>query len=173
MMGIRVAMGTAADVSTLDWALADKPRSQAQRAIALRRKRDSLVSAWENAVVHRIEELADLDTVNVEIERPLNIEDVYDALEFLGRVMREDTCPPWIGRLSGGGVEMAWKHGDVEVEAVFDRLRGERELLVSVGDREWEAPADKGDSLFASVADRLSNFYIEPTTGPPSAVARA
>ncbi len=164
MMSTRIAMGTAADMSTLDWALEDEPRSHAQRAIALRRKRDSLVPSWANAVVQRIEELADLDTVNVEIERPLNIDDVYDALEFLARVMGEDTCPPWIGRLSSGGVEMAWKHGDVEVEAVFDRLRGERELLVSVGDRDWEAPADKGDSLFASVADRLSNIYIEHTS---------
>jgi hypothetical protein len=173
MMSTRVAMGTAADMSTLDWALADEPRSHAQRAIALRRKRDSLVPSWANAVVHRIKELADLDTVNAEIERPLNIDDVKDALEFLARVMGEDTCPPWIGRLSSGGVEMAWKHGDVEVEAVFDRLRGERELLVSVGDRDWDAPADKGDSLFASVADRLSNFYTEHTSGPPAAVACA
>ena len=96
---------------------------------------------------------------------------MIDALLFMERVMREDTCPPWIGRLSSGGVELAWRHGDVEVEAVFDRLRGDSALMVEVGDREWDAPADQGDSLFASVVDRLSYSYIAPATETPTACA--
>jgi hypothetical protein len=169
MRGMRGVAGMAADVSSLDWAIEEEPRSHARRAIALRRKRDSLVPAWLCPVIERIEELAELETVSVETEQPLNIYDVMDALEFLDSVMQEDTHTPWIGRLSSGGVELVWKHNDLEVEAIFDRLRGDHELLVSVGDHDWDAPADKGDSLFASVADRLSNSYIEHATGAPTA----
>ncbi|MBA3808983.1 MAG: hypothetical protein H0X28_11430 [Solirubrobacterales bacterium] len=148
-------------MSTLDWSVADEPSTPAEAVLALVRRGDA-TPPWAAAVVARLEELADLDTVDPQVERPLNIQDARDALRFLARAMqmREDTCLPWIGRLSSGGVQLAWKHADVEVEAVFDRLRSERELLVSVGDNEWDAPADKGDSLFASVVDRLSNSYI-------------
>ena len=170
MRGLTIAMDTAADTSTLDWSVLDEPRSPADRAIALVR-RGYAIPPWAGAVVARIVELAGLDTIDPQLEQPLNIEDVGDALSFLDRVMAEDTCLPWIGRLSSGGVELAWKHADVEVEAVFDRLRGERELIVTVGDNEWDAPADKGDSLFASVADRLSNSYIEQTSEAPATVA--
>jgi hypothetical protein len=168
---VRTAIDTAADMSTLHWALADEPRSRAERAIALVRQGHDPIPSWAAPVVARIEELADLDTIDPQVERPLSIDDVRDALRFLDRVMGEDTCLPWIGRLSSGGVELAWKHADVEVEAVFDRLRAERELLVSVGDNEWDAPVDKGDSLFASVVDRLSNSYIEHTSEALAAVA--
>ncbi|HTZ63284.1 MAG TPA: hypothetical protein VMB51_04205 [Solirubrobacteraceae bacterium] len=166
-------MNTAADMSTLYWALTDEPRSRTARAIAVVRRGYEPLPQWLVPVADRIAELAELDTVNRAVERPLNIEDVLDTLSFLKRVMREDTRLPWIGRLTSGGVELAWKHGDVEVEAVFDRLRGDRELLVSVGDRDWDAPADKGDSLFASVVDRLSNSYIEHACGASPAVACA
>ena len=165
-------MDTVADMSTLRWLLADEPRSRTDRAIALIGRGDGLPE-WLNPVVERIETLAELDTINPEVERPLNVEDVLDALEFLDRVMAEDTSVPWIGRLSSGGVELAWRHANVEVEAVFDRLRGEGELIVAVGDNEWDAPIAQGDSLFASVVDRLSNSYIEHTVGAPAALACA
>lgn len=165
-------MGTAADMSTLHWTLADQPRSQADRVIALI-GRENAFPSWLNPVAARIAQLAVLDNVNLEVERPLKVADVLDALAFLTRVMREDTCIPWIGRLSSGGIELAWKHGDVEVEAVFDESRGDRELMVSVGDRDWDAPVDQGDSLFASVVDRLSNSYIEHDASREPAAACA
>jgi hypothetical protein len=164
-------MDMTADMST--WALADESRARAARGIALVGRAYAPIPWWAAPVSARIVELADLDAIDPQVERPLNIEDVRDALKFLDRVMGEDTCLPWIGRLSSGGVELAWKHADVEVEAVFDRLRGERELLVSVGDNEWDAPADKADSLFASVVERLSNSYIEHTSEAPATVACA
>lgn len=170
MRGLTIAMDTTADMSTLDWSVRDEPRSPAERVLALvRRGYDT--PPWAGAVVARIIELAELDNADPQSERPLNIEDVEDALGFLDRVMEPGTCLPWIGKLSSGGVQLAWKHADVEAEAVFDRLRGERELMVTVGDNEWDAPVDRGDSLFASVVDRLSNSYIEHTSGAPSPVA--
>jgi hypothetical protein len=153
----RVKVATAAaDTSTLDWSL-DHAKARDDRVISLKRRGDA-TPAWAMPVVTRIMELAELTD-----DLPLDIEDVSDALDFLDRVMAEDTCIPWIGKLSSGGVQLAWKHADVEVEAIFDRMRGERELLVAVGENEWDAPADKGDSLFFTVRDRLSNSYIAHT----------
>ena len=77
-------------------------------------------------------------------------EDVIEALNFLSRVMRDDTPPPWIGRLSTGGVQLTWRSDDVEVEAVFDRARHEHDLMVTVGENEWDASAAEADSLFAT-----------------------
>jgi hypothetical protein len=167
-----IAMDTAADMSTLHWLVADQPRGRADQVIALAGRGEAL-PAWLNPLVERIEELADLDTINPEVEHPLNIEDVFDALGFLDRVMAPDTSVPWIGRLSSGGVQLAWNHAGVEVEAVFDRLRGEGQLIVAVGDNEWDAPVDQADSLFASVVDRLSSAYIEHAAGAPAQLARA
>lgn len=154
--------------TTLLWDLVDEQGARA----SLYRRAPSL-PAWLNPVLARIVELAELDSVNPVVERPLNMDDAVEALEFLDRVMRirGDTCIPWVGRLSSGGVQLAWQHADVEVEAVFDRLRGEAELIVSVGDNEWDAPADQGESLFASVVDRLSNSYIGHAPEPAAAAA--
>lgn len=82
-------------------------------------------------------------------------EDMVDALRFLQRVMRDGTQAPWVGPLVSGGIELAWRQGEVEVEAVFDHARDERELLVSVGESEWDSPIDQAESLFATVVDRL------------------
>jgi len=94
----------------------------------------------------------------------MNLDDVIDALRFLGRVMHDDTPAPWIGRLNTGGLQLTWRSGDVEVEAVFDRAREEREVLVVVGENEWEAPADQADSLFATVVERLAHADLEYTS---------
>ena len=116
---------------------------------------------WLTPVAMRIAELAALPTVDPRGSRELNLYDVVDALKFIVRVMRDDTVPPWIGRLASGGIQLTWQAGDVEVEAVFDRARGDREILVSVGENEWDAPADEADSLFATVIDRLSASHFE------------
>jgi hypothetical protein len=154
--GLKAAAG-AADASTLDWSL-DHAEPGEARVISLTRRGDA-TSEWVSPVVRRIKELANLETDDL----PLHIEDVGDALDFLSRVMAEDTSIPWIGKLSSGGVQLAWKHADVEVEAVFDRMTGERELLVTVGENEWDCPVDRSDSLFFTVRDRLSNSYIAHT----------
>jgi hypothetical protein len=87
--------------------------------------------------------------------REVSLDDLEDALVFMTRVMRYDTPAPWIGPLASGGIELVWHVGNVEVEAVFDSARGERELLVCVGDNESEAPIDQAETLFATVVDRL------------------
>lgn len=110
---------------------------------------------WVAPVATRLMELATLPRVAPGARRPMSFEDMVEALTFLSRVMREDTVVPWIGRLSSGGLQLTWQRGDVEVEAVFDGVRGERNVIVVVGDHEWEAPVDQADSLFATVVDRL------------------
>lgn len=95
--------------------------------------------------------------------RPISRDDLGDALQFLNRVMRPDTPAPWIGPLASGGVELAWRAGNVEMEAIFDRARGECELLVSVGDNESEVAIQHAESLFAEVVDRLSAGDPVPT----------
>jgi hypothetical protein len=172
MTWMRALVGTTVDdMSSLGWAIDEGSQEAAHddRVIRLSGRRGAPLPPWADAVVSRIVELARLETVDPRSSRPLNRDDVIAALRFLDRVMREDTCPPWIGRLSSGGLELVWRHQDVEAEAVFDQLRGGSELIVEVGDNEWDAPADQADSLFAQVADRLSNSYIEHTATAPAA----
>lgn len=166
MRGGRAIIGTAAeDMSSLEWGIADSPQEPevAMPAIRLRGRRGAPPPLWVGPVVSRIKELDSLAVVDQHSSRPLNFDDVSDALEFLTRVMHDDTCPPWIGRLSSGGVELTWQHADVEAEAVFDRFRGDAELIVAVGENEWDSPAAQADSLFATVVERLSGSYIEHT----------
>jgi hypothetical protein len=173
MTWMRALVGTTVDdMSSLGWGIGEESQVSAHEepVIWLSGRRGAPPPPWADAVVSRIVELARLETVDPRIGRPLNGDDVIAALRFLDRIMREDTCPPWIGRLSSGGVELVWRHEDVEAEAVFDQLRGESELVVEVGDNEWDAPADQADSLFATVVDRLSNSYIEHTAAASAAV---
>lgn len=117
---------------------------------------------WVPQVKRRIQELAMLpDGWDPRGSRALSREDLDDALSFMVRMMREDTEAPWMGLLSSGGLQLAWTRDDLEVEAVFDRSRGERHLLVSVGPNEWEEPIESAWSLFNSVADRLSSRHSE------------
>lgn len=116
------------------------------------------IPRWWAEVAPRLGELVQLrQDWDPRGSSPISRDDLEDALQFLSRVMRPDTPAPWIGPLASGGVELAWRAGNVEVEAIFDRARGECELLVSVGDRESEAPIDHAESLFAEVVDRLSS----------------
>jgi hypothetical protein len=86
--------------------------------------------------------------------------DVGDALLFLERMMGPQTKVPRFAPLTSGGVELLWRADNVEVEAVFDRNRGERVLLVEAGEHDWELPLDEADSLFLSVRDRLDESHI-------------
>lgn len=101
--------------------------------------------------------------------RPISPEDLSDALQFLIRVMRRETVAPWIGPLASGGVELVWRLGNIEVEAIFDRARDERELLLSVGENESEVPIDQAEALFAEVVDRLAVDEGAPLGGPVAA----
>jgi len=112
--------------------------------------------AWWEPVSQRLDELTQLrPDWDGRRSPPLNPGDIVAAIRFLSEVMRADTPAPWIGPLSSGGVQLAWRHGDVEVEAVFDQSRGELELLVADGEDEREEPIDTAGPLFASVVDRL------------------
>ena len=153
----------ASDSSSLNWAL-DYPAQQLQQGATPSISLRGTLPSWTGDVVNRIVELAALPTVNPGGSSPMGIDDVVDVLNFLSRVMDDETMPPWIGRLSSGGVQLTWRSGDVEVEAVFDRARNEREVVVVVGANEWDAPADQADSLFATVRDRLSYAHLESTS---------
>ena len=119
------------------------------------------VPLWAPAVLRRINELNALPSVDPYSTTPLNIPDVLAALRFLTRNMRNDTLPPWIGRLGSGGLQLTWHCGDVEVEAVFDTARDEFDVLVAVAGNEWDAPAGEAEPLFAQVVDRLSRSHFE------------
>jgi hypothetical protein len=113
--------------------------------------------AWWPAVQGSIEALDRLPwNWDPRGSRTVSRQDVRDAVLFLVAVMRDETRAPWIGPLPSGGIQLAWRRGEVEVEAVFDHARGERELLVSVGDQEWEAPIDQGAALFATIVEHLA-----------------
>jgi hypothetical protein len=111
---------------------------------------------WLASVAHRLNELASWVGADPRGSRPMNVQDLDSALTFMQLVMRPDTASPWIGLLNTGGLQVNWRVDDVEVEAVFDSTRGDEMVYVTVGDNEWESPADAAYSLFASVADRLS-----------------
>jgi hypothetical protein len=146
--------------SSLRWAF-DYPMEQPERVAIPAIRLGGRVPPWAHIVVDRIVELARLPRVDARNSRSMNVEDVIDALDFLKHTMRDDTLAPWIGRLNSGGVQLTWRSGDVEVEAVFDRARDEQELIVAVGDNEWDAPITQADSLFASVVDRLTPSHVE------------
>jgi len=154
------------DSSSLKWGLAYPSQQQvglaAPVSIALRSMKTALPE-WADDVVERLAALAILPTVDGRANRPMNLDDVVDALRFLARVMRDDLPTPWIGRLNSGGVQLTWRDvpSDVEVEAIFDRTRNEREVIVAVGENEWDAPVDEADSLFATVVDRLAHLNVE------------
>lgn len=143
------------DSSSLKWHF-DYPMPERREDVAIHLRGRTSLPGWVYAVVARLGELATLPP-DPRGSSPLNIDDVREALGFLARVMRDDTSSPWIGRLSTGGVQLTWRMGDVEVEAIFDRARDEREIVVAVGENEWEAPADQAESLFGTVVDRLAH----------------
>jgi hypothetical protein len=138
-----------------NWAIDNPIRSAADTAWE-NLPRASTLPVWAEVAAQRLNMLA---AVPVESHggRPLNLEDVEDALVFLSRVMTDVTPAPWIGRLSSGGIQLSWRStgGDVEVEAVFDRARNERTVIVATSDDERELPVDEAYSLFAQVAGRL------------------
>lgn len=123
------------------------------------------VPTWAPRVIDRLKELDALPTVDIAGSKPLNFDDVLAALQFLARNMREDTVSPWVGRLPSGGVQLAWRCGDVELEAVFDVASDESEVILAVGENEWESPIRGADSLFATVVDRLTNEHVEYAAG--------
>ena len=144
--------------ATLEWGL--EPPADSSESVARVSVRGT--APWVDPVVRRLRELVSLP-VNWDPRgsRPMNADDLRDALDFLPRVMKDDTSVPWIGLLASGGLQLTWHSGDVEVEAIFDRARGEREILVSVGDNEWDAPVDHGHALFLTVRDRLTTDAVE------------
>lgn len=141
--------------SSLNWGF-DYPQLGEQGAHP-RSRRPALYPDWYRPVRARIIELMRLpENWDGRGAKSVSERDLDDALNFMAGVMRFDTVAPWIGPLSSGGLQLTWRQGDVEVEAVFDSARRERELIVAVGDREWDEPVEWGGSLFATVVDRLS-----------------
>jgi hypothetical protein len=110
--------------------------------------------SWIRPFLDRITFLSAVPVLSRE-GRTLNADDLADAFDFLSRVMHEGVPSPWIGRLNSGGLQLNWNQGAVEVEAVFDRARGDKVVMIAGDEAEQEVPADEADSVFASVAERL------------------
>ncbi|MBI5103867.1 MAG: hypothetical protein HZB46_02550 [Solirubrobacterales bacterium] len=112
--------------------------------------------AWVRPFVERLNQLIVGASADPRGHQPLNLDDLRDAVDFLLRVMQPDTVQPWVGLLASGGLQINWRQGDVEVEAIFDRARDEQVVYLTVGENEWEEPLHSAYSLFGLVADRLS-----------------
>lgn len=120
-------------------------------------RRSYAAPPWAALIENRLYELLDLGpNWDRRGSEPISYDDLRDALDFLDRVMRPDTRPPSFSPLATGGLELIWRQDNLEVEAIFDSARNERELLVSVGDNDSEAPIEEAESLFATVVDRLT-----------------
>lgn len=147
------------DSSSLRWGLPSPLRREEEPlAVHLDVAGDNL---WLASVIGRLRELAALPGVDPRGSRPMDAEDLVEALSFMKRAMRPDTVAPWIGLLNTGGLQVNWRKGDVEIEAIFDRARDEHVVYVTVADREWEEPIPEAYSLFNSVVDRLSSSDLE------------
>lgn len=146
----------AGDSSSLRWGLAYPLRREDEQRLAVHLDvaGDNL---WLPSVIGRLRELAALPGVDPRGSRPMDAEDLIEALSFMKLVMRPDTVAPWVGLLSTGGLQVNWRKDDVEVEAIFDRARDERVVYLTVADREWDAPLREAYSLFDSVVARLSS----------------
>lgn len=123
-------------------------------------------AGWVASVAARLQELASLPGADPRGSQPMRPVDLESALSFMRAVMRPDTASPWIGLLNTGGLQVNWRKGDVEVEAVFDSARDEHVVYVTVGDCDWEAPVDSAYSLFAEVVDRLSSADLGQPVRP-------
>lgn len=146
--------------ASLDWRMG-YPQVAAEPRSTVSIESTTALPPWWDVVRARLFELLELPVGwDGHHARRVSDIDLADALRFLARIMNEDTKPPWIGPLVTGGLELAWREGDLDVEAIFDHARGERELLVSVGESEWEAPIDQADGLFSTVVARLGGLAV-------------
>jgi hypothetical protein len=115
-------------------------------------------ATWVDPVIASLSALAQLpENWDGRGSRAINYDDVVDAVEYLQRVMRDDTRAPSIGPLNSGGLELSWLVDGLEVEAVFDRQRNDRMLLVTAGANESEEPIESSELLFAGIVDRLAS----------------
>lgn len=152
---------TTNNTTAFRWSFDTSPASQARqevrRAIYVR----GPVPAWAESVISRLEQLVVLPTVDPAGSAPLNLEDVQDALAFLSVVMTDDLVVPWVGRLNTGGVQVTWRGRDIEIEAVFDRARDERVILVSEGDADDQFTVNDAPRAFATFRNRLSKQHLD------------
>lgn len=118
-------------------------------------------SVWVDPFIAALQRLAALSyDWDGRGSRPVNFDDVRAALNFLQRVMRDDTRAPSVTPLSSGGIELSWRADALEVEAIFDQRRGETALLVTAGSNEAEEPIDAAEKLFADLVDRLATDWL-------------
>lgn len=151
---VHEGLGSSSAVLMPTWSpypsIVDRPEP---RKIEVRR----VGAQWLGAVVDALEALARLpDDWDHRGSRAVNFDDVHEALVFLQHIMRDDTMAPSITPLSSGGIELSWHVTGLDVEAVFDRRRGERVLAVMAGHNETEEPIESAHKLFSDVVDRLA-----------------
>lgn len=155
-----VGFSAVSDSLTCKWGMPVAPVDVRERGSFVVGNARGVVPPWVGSVLARMQDLDATSALEPFGARQIDIDDALEAVHFLVRNMRDDTVLPWIGRLSSGGIQLAWNQGDVEVEAVFDSLRDEHVVVVAVGDNEWDANVRDADQLFANVVDRLSRHDV-------------
>lgn len=118
---------------------------------------------WFATIKARLEELSLLpENWDGRGSRRVSGLDADDVLNFLWRAMEIDFPAPWIGPLSSGGLQVSWGAGDLEVEGIFDRSRGERVLLASDGGIDREVPIDDLDQAVSELSVRVRALAAAP-----------
>jgi hypothetical protein len=116
---------------------------------------------WIEPFVARINQLIAEDALGPWEKTKVSIEDLRDAFDFLSRVMGEGVPQPWIGLLSGGGLQIEWELEDGrELLAVFDRAQDEALFVVAGGGSETEVAPDEVKSItdYFSIDVHISPF---------------
>jgi hypothetical protein len=103
-------------------------------------------ATWIEPVVERFDELValppDWDHHGANAIDP---RDLLSVFRFLRDVMQPNTPPPAVVPISGGGVQLEWHLGGLDVEvSVVDQGAAELYLYDIGADREWEGPAVAG-----------------------------
>jgi hypothetical protein len=140
-----------------NWTYQIMPREEAPGSIRLEAHRHP--PQWLIEIQPRLRELLNLPSNwDGQGAQPVSHHDLAAALAFLRLAMRDDMIAPWIGPLNNGGVQLAWTSDALEVEAVFDHVRNDWELLVTDGENDQEVSIWGGEAmwLFRTVADRLT-----------------
>lgn len=142
--------------ASVDWLTVPPAIVEQERSPVSIKSTGAALPQWWETVKPRLLELGELRPGwEGHHAQALSVIDLADALKFLARVMTDATKAPWIGPLNSGGLELVWEEDGLEIEAVFDHVRGDRQLLVTDGDSDFEISIDQADSVFLALSPRL------------------
>lgn len=103
---------------------------------------------WLTEVVDRLTELRGFAASTPGYASDFDLTDLEDAINFLFRVMRDETPLPWIGILNSGGVQLTWDIDQAEIEAIFDHAEDDTGVLIENADTSFELSIEDAAQQF-------------------------